>query len=68
MADIERADVIDSCLQHYRRVKGDVGETSAEEDVIDFLSDLRHYCAMQTLDFEHLAAISHSHFCEEGGE
>ena len=41
------------------------GPAGSEEDVTDLLTDLRHYCARNKIDFEHLANISHAHYCEE---
>lgn len=55
-----------SALDGYRSAKGEqTAEFTPEESVIDMLTDLRHYCKQQGLDFEHLSNMSFSHYCEE---
>jgi len=38
-----------------------------ESDVTCILTDLRHFCDSQKLNFAHLSACAFSNYCEEGG-
>lgn len=40
---------------------------SEEEQVIDLLSDLRHFCDADGHNFAHLDALAFQHYCEEDG-
>jgi hypothetical protein len=60
------------CKRAYAALKAaggdDFNRQSVDESVIDLLTDIRYLCKTEDLDFEHLANMSHSHFCQEGGE
>ena len=51
-------------LEAYRSFTGD-GPCSSDEDVIDALTDLRHYCDQQDLSFWNRDAIAHDHYLAE---
>jgi len=38
---------------------------AADELVIDLLTDLRHYCDSERLDFGKLDKVAYKHYCEE---
>lgn len=64
-----RAIWAEAALHAYRCSKGEKAKDfTPEESVIDLLTDLRHYCKREGLDFEHLSNITYSHYCEEDGE
>lgn len=50
-----------------RLIVGDA-HTSDEEDVIDFLTDLRHFCDQAGLDLSNLDRIAHDHYLAELAE
>lgn len=51
-------------LRTYRDYTGD-GATAPDEDVIDFLTDLRHYCDRHGLALGNCDRIAHGHYLEE---
>ncbi len=51
-------------LRAYRDYTGD-GATAPDEDVIDFLTDLRHYCDRHDLALGNCDRIAHGHYLEE---
>jgi hypothetical protein len=57
----ERASVT---LAAHKKALHETGE-SPEEDVIDLLADLRHYCHQNEIDFEAALQMSEIHFEEE---
>ena len=57
----ERANRVGQLLEAFRNAHGDSG-TSAEEDVIDFLTDLRHFCDRTELNLGDLDRIAHGHY------
>ena len=44
------------------------GENSTEESINDLLTDLRHFCQVEEIDFDKAAEMSEIHFnCESDG-
>mgnify|MGYP001197189958 CR=1 FL=1 len=60
----ERARRAGQALRAYRDCTGDSG-TSVDEDVIDMLCDLRHYCDRLDLDFGHCDRIAYRNYLDE---
>ena len=60
----DRARRAAQALQAYRDYTGD-GPTSPDEDVIDRLTDLRHYCDRNDLDLGNCDPIAHAQYLEE---
>lgn len=60
MAHEERAHRAERALIACRVIIGNA-HNSDEEDLIDFLTDLRHFCDRAGLDFGHLDRIAHDH-------
>lgn len=54
-------------LRAYRNYTGD-GATTADEDVIDLLTDIRHYCDGQDLDLGRCDRIAHTTYLAECDE
>lgn len=54
-------------LQALRAYEKTVGEGSPGDYLTDLLTDLRHFCASEGLDFGASLAMSETHFNEEGG-
>lgn len=53
------------------KAKGRVLDYSGEDlrtDIVDLLSDLRHLCKSEELDFDDIVMMSEIHFEEEEGE
>ena len=44
------------------------GDNGTEECITDLLSDLRHLCAREGLQFDYLNARAANHFTEETGD
>ena len=64
MTNEERADRVERALIFYRVIYGD-SHTSDEEDVTDFLTDLRHFCDRAELSLSELDRIAHRHYVAE---
>ena len=64
MTNKERADRVERALILYRVIYGD-SHKSDEEDVIDFLTDLRHFCGRAKMALGELDRIAHSHYVAE---
>lgn len=64
MTNEERANRVERALIFYRVIVGDA-HTNDEEDVIDFLTDLRHFCDRARLDLGSLDRIAHDHYLAE---
>jgi len=40
-------------------------DAASEENVIDVLSDLRHFCDLQGINFAHVLSLSKTHYEQE---
>ena len=67
MTNEERADRVERAMIFYRVIYGD-SHISGEEDVTDFLTDLRHHCDRTELEFGELDRFAHCHYVAELGE
>jgi len=54
-----------SALDAHKRMLGESGPSGTDEDVIDLLTDLRHYCKAQGISFRSSVNMSEIHFNEE---
>lgn len=64
MIQEDAADRIERALMMHRVIAGEV-HASDEEDVIDFLTDLRHFCDREHLDLGKLDRIAHRYYLED---
>jgi len=55
-------------VRNYSRTPGYQGEPDYEDDIVDFLTDLRHFCAGRSLDFEELDEGAERHCVAERRE
>ena len=60
----ERAEIAAECLDQLP----DAANNSSRENVIDLLTDLRHFCDYDLQDFEDLVRISREHWEAERRE
>jgi hypothetical protein len=49
-------------------IPGRYNGADPEANLTDLLTDLRHYCELEELDYQHLDALAYSHYCEENGQ
>jgi len=62
----QRADRADHALVYYRdRVLHEDDGPISQENIIDLLTDLRHLCNQQGIDFEESSKLSEIHFESE---
>jgi hypothetical protein len=61
-----RAAVITRAIRAAYKDHPNVG--AYDYSVTDLLTDIRHYCDANGLDFAHLDRIAYSHYCEENGQ
>ena len=52
----------ESAVEAYLEATPPVWQQSEQEVLCDLLTDLRHYCALNRLDFEEAIRLSRSHF------
>ena len=57
----ERTNRVERMIRHYSRIPGYKGEPDYEADVIDLLTDLRHFCAAAGLDFDQFNETAKRH-------
>lgn len=67
----ERVNRITGTLDFYKRKMLGEGGPVTEDEVTDLLTDLRHYCQREAIDFEAALTMSAMHFeaeTMEGGD
>ena len=64
----ERVSHAERTVRHYSRISGYRGEPDYEADVIDLLTDLRHFCTGGGLNFDELYETSRCHYEAERKE
>jgi hypothetical protein len=62
-ANRQRALVAKSIMAKYVRIKGDPYDNKS--NVVDILTDLRHYCEQFGIDFHAACDSSYQHYLEE---
>ena len=63
--NVERAGRAHAALETHMDETGSDNILVLEEDVIDLLTDLRHYCVEQDIDFQSALEMSETQFLSE---
>ena len=58
----KRAAHAERTVRHYSRTPGHKGKADYEADIIDFFTDLRHFCRHRRLDFGEMIKRSERHY------